>query len=202
MTEYSATEWDELASQVLHILDSDPVSLPRADVDVMTCPNCGVAAGSDRSPYCGTRCREIAAFVRQFRAAQADGSFENLERRAALGQVLWFLLGGGYPRRIGLLTPKIIASVLARHGGKCELCDSAAVEIDHIATACNRPINLRAVCWQCHKTRAFGDADVLSQIELIDELKTRTSAIEPIRCCDDSSTWDWRAYVNKRKSLM
>src|SRR5579859_2587325 len=48
------------------------------------CPNCGTAVASAKSPYCGERCREEAAFVRQLRAGLSEGSSFDAERLANL----------------------------------------------------------------------------------------------------------------------
>ena len=95
------------------------------------CPNCNRPCPSTRSPYCSDRCRETSAFVRQFRNSVETGVILGVERQEALGQKLWFVLGGGYPRREALVPPKVILKVLERQGGLCEECGAKATTIDH-----------------------------------------------------------------------
>ena len=170
--------------------------------DTSLCPSCGAPSASEKSPYCGPACREEAGFVRQVRAGLADGSIFDAERQVAMGQVLWSLLGGGYPLRQSMILERSRVLVFKRSGGKCEICGAEATSIDHVKTACNRPINLRAVCEGCTRTKPFGDADFLSShavSRLLTELAARIAANPPLRLCDDPATWDWRAYVADRK---
>lgn len=109
---------------------------PRAPVAPLECgsglcPNCGSPRASPRSPYCGERCRAIAAFVRQFRHAVATEAILENERQIALGQSLWNLLGGGYPYRQSLIPARTIAKVIERDGGLCQACGAPATEVDH-----------------------------------------------------------------------
>ncbi len=96
-----------------------------------SCPNCGSMVESIRSPYCSDECREGAAFVRQFRSAVREGSIAIPDKQAALGQKLWYVLGGGYPRRDVLVPPKVRLKVIEREGGKCQQCGAKATTIDH-----------------------------------------------------------------------
>lgn len=177
-----------------------PPPVPR---DPRTCPNCGDAVASTWSPYCGESCRETAAFIRHVRAGIVEGSLEDPERQAALGQVLWHLLGGGRPLRLSLVPDRAIARVIAREAGRCQACGAPATTVDHIATGCNRPINLRAVCARCTKTRPFGDPALLEDPAFgrrIGEFAARIGAPDPLRVCDDAASWDWREYLLARKS--
>jgi len=168
----------------------------------ITCPNCGEPSDSTKTPYCGPTCRNVAAFVRQFRGALADGSIFDPERQEALGQVLWYLLGGGRPLRQHIIPERTRKDLFKKAGGRCAICGAEATTIDHIASGCNRPINLRAVCDSCCRTKPFGDASVVGRpefTELLDEFVTRVGSPDPIRCCDDPKNWDWRQYIGKRK---
>lgn len=163
------------------------------------CPNCDTPTNSERSPYCGGGCRDQAAFVRQVRAAANSGAIWDPDRQIALGQVLWSLLGGGYPARLLDVPERSRKLVLARTDGACELCKAPATTIDHIRTACNRPINLRPVCEGCRRTREFGDPVVLSSGgPILEALSARVLALTAIRCCDDPDLWDWRAFLKRR----
>ena len=106
--------------------DTTPVSLCPT-----TCPNCDTVVGSTRSPYCGDACREISAFVRQFRAGVEEETIFDPLRQAALGQKLWYVLGGGYPRREPLVPARVILKVIEREGGHCQECGAKATTIDH-----------------------------------------------------------------------
>lgn len=173
-----------------------------AAIDPLNCPNCDSPVASTKTPYCGQSCREFASFVRQFRGALAEGSVLNAERQEALGQVFWFLLGGGRPLRLSFVPDRVRAQVLARDGGLCRLCRSPATTVDHIATGCNRPINLQAVCASCCRARSFGDANVLEAGRTrLDEMVSRIGASVALRCCDDPVDWDWRGYVAIRPRI-
>jgi len=170
--------------------------------DATTCPNCGAPTNSTRTPYCGAECREISGFVRQMRSGLADGSISDPDRQIAFGQVLWFILGGGRPLRRHLIPDKVRAQIIQKAGGRCALCAAPAVTVDHTRTGCNRPINLRAVCETCDSARPFEDQGVLGRPEvatLLNELSKRIGSAEPLRCCDDSKTWDWREYLASRQ---
>jgi hypothetical protein len=202
----TAEDIETRARAVLAILVDRILAVPSEgsspiESDPATCPNCDAVADSARSPYCGTACRETAAFVRQFRTGLADGQIFDSERQMALGQVLWHLIGGGRPLRQHLVPPRNREQVLKRDGGVCKICGAPATTIDHIATGCNRPINLHAVCEACCTTRPFGDPTVLEKPEaeaLMCNLSVRIGATEALRCCDDGADWDWRSYVKRR----
>lgn len=165
------------------------------------CPNCGQPCPSRSSPYCGEECRERSAFVRQFRRHLSDRSCFDVERQTALGQVLWSLLGGGYPRRIALIPARTREQVLRRDGGMCQICGAPATSVEHARTACNRPINLHAVCAKCARTRAFDDPEFASRPSVrqaMEEMVGRIAVEEPRRLSDDPDTWDWRAFLKRR----
>lgn len=96
--------------------------------DPKTCPNCGTGMTNPRSPYCGEKCREESAFVRQLRASLVNGAVTDQEKQASIGQNLWHLLGGGFPRRLTLIPKSVFAKVLSRG---CEICGEPAIAIDH-----------------------------------------------------------------------
>lgn len=131
---------DIRARAVLAILldrAADPAlpALPALHRDPHSCPNCGVPASSEKSPYCGTACREEAAFVRQVRTLlRSELLHPDAERQASMGQVLWRVLGGGYPRRQALLPAKGVERLFAREAGKCQSCGQPATTFDHIGS--------------------------------------------------------------------
>lgn len=124
---------DERTRAVLNLLlDLIPSVFPSAITpNPQTCPNCDVVVTSSRSPYCGNFCRETSAFVRQFRDGLEKGTVFDAERQAALGQKLWYVLGGGYPRRETLVPDRVIKKVIEREGNKCQECGALATTIDH-----------------------------------------------------------------------
>jgi len=188
------------ARSILLLLDRPPVPLSTLPSDPWKCPNCGLPVVNAKSPYCGECCKSQAAFIRQYRAGRDTGFDE--ERQVAMGQSLWQILGGGYPLRRSMVPERVIQKVIARDGGLCGVCQGPATTIDHIRTACNRPINLRAVCETCCRDRPFLDPVVMRRHEfrvLLDQIATRVQSPEPLRVCDDQPTWDWRAFVNARK---
>lgn len=131
-----AKDADEQARVVLHlVLDRIPFNEELEETepvnsDPMTCPNCGHEAASTLSPYCCEACREEAAFVRQFRSGLASGSALDPIRQAALGQSLWHVLGGGYPRRKDLVPQRTVEKVIQRDLC-CTVCGQPATTIDH-----------------------------------------------------------------------
>ncbi len=106
-------------------------SLSPIPADPSTCPNCGVPVASTRSPYCSSFCRDMSAFIRQFRSSVADGVIFEPDRQLGMGQALWALQGGGFPRRQALVPSKTVAKVIERDGGVCAVCGAPATEIDH-----------------------------------------------------------------------
>ena len=73
----------------------------------------------------------MSAFIRQFRSAVEDDKTSDIERQVALGQKLWYVLGGGYPRRDVLIPIKVRIKVLEREGSRCQQCGAKATTIDH-----------------------------------------------------------------------
>jgi len=119
-----------LSPMVARIVKGPP-ALQAVPEDPSTCPNCGVRVSSSRTPYCSSHCRDMAAFIRQFRTSVSDGSIFEAERQIGMGQALWALQGGGFPRRQSLVPAKVLAKVIERDGGKCAVCGAPATEIDH-----------------------------------------------------------------------
>ncbi len=187
------------------ICRNDLASIEPEDQDPLNCPNCGFPIDLTRSPYCSTECKETAGFVRQFRSGVLDGTLEDSDRQIAFGQNLWFLLGGGRPLRQSLIPEKTCQLLMDRCNHKCELCDAPAACIDHIATGCNRSINLRAVCEPCCRAKPFGSEQVLTKPQFAvvrNEMVSRIGSSPPLRCCDDAPTWDWREYLDRRLARM
>ena len=194
--------YDAARAVLLLFLERPIIDSTQVETDPGTCPNCGQRVDSTRSPYCGTDCREIAGFVRNFRSGLREGTLFDPDRQLALGQILWRILGGGLPYRNSLVSEKDLARLFKKHNGQCVACGSPATTVDHIGSHCNRTSNLRPMCEACAQTKPFGSRAVLSRPEvqsLLDELTNRIASDEPLRPCDDAETWDWRAYVALRK---
>lgn len=97
-----------------------------------------------------------------------------------------------------MVLDRAVQQVIAKANGRCEACGEPADRVDHRKTACNRPINLRAVCAVCNADRPFGDPVVLERSsERIDTITARLLADEPACRCDGPD-WDWRAYLGER----
>jgi len=122
---------DDRTRAVLSLLAQVRAAPGRQSADATACPNCGSPCDDLRSPYCSAACREMAAFVRQLRAALDSGAIQDPERQVALGQKLWHLLGGGFPRRMPLIPARVIRQVIAREDGSCQGCGAPAVTVDH-----------------------------------------------------------------------
>jgi hypothetical protein len=99
--------------------------------DPLTCPNCGISMDSVRSPYCSGRCREEAAFVRQFRTNFTEDTLLNEEKQVSLGQNFWHLIGGGYPLRQSICPPSALKQLFKRTNNQCEVCGAPATTFDH-----------------------------------------------------------------------
>lgn len=183
-----------------HVLES-PSSSTLISPDPMTCPNCGAAWTDKKSPYCSQACREESSFVRQLRRLlQTDQVFE-LEKQATQGQILWHLLGGGYPRRNAMVLPRAKEKLFAREEGRCQSCGAVAVTFDHIGSACNRPINLKVMCDDCAETKEFGDTRIVGKPEIQERLRhlaDRIASPVAMRPSDDPESWDWRAFIKPR----
>lgn len=194
-------ESPQAARSVLRLVLGEISPLEALPFDPATCPNCGVTCSSLRTPYCSEPCKEEAAFVRQIRSGIHDGKLFEADRQEALGSKLWHLLGGGYPLRLNLIPANTFQKSLAKLGGTCLTCGAAATRLDHIATGCNRPINLRPACEVHATTRPFHDPGILeAQDSRVKMLAARIQSLDALRS-SDIETWDWRAYLNERKSL-
>jgi hypothetical protein len=166
-----------------------------------TCPNCASPTTSSKTPYCSPDCRNESSFVRQFRGAVAEDTILEPERQEGIGQVFWYLVGGGRPLRQHLIPDRTKADLLRKGNGACALCGAPATSIDHILSGCNRPINLRITCDACCRTRPFGDARVVNSSgyrEILSRLAFRIGSPIPLRVSDDPLNWDWRAYLKSR----
>ena len=168
-------------------------------VDARLCPNCESPCDKRTSPYCSERCKDVSSLVRQFRASLPTGIVLLPEKQIAYAQIIWHLTGGGLPYRNSLIPARAMERLFEKHDGKCESCGGPATTVDHIKTFCNRPINLRLMCDSCAVTQPFGDADVMERgAGVLVEVAQRIGNSEPVRCCDDQATWDWRAYLKDR----
>ena len=198
-----SADLEDRTRAILGLLFRDVV--PAVEVvpsDVTTCPNCGLPNESIRSPYCSEHCREVSAFIRQLRNGIENDLSGDSERQAAMGQMLWYLLGGGLPRRVAMVPEKAIQKVLERENRKCEDCGGIATTIDHSRTACNRPINLRAVCQACCRVRNYEDGDFRKSaafLQSLHEISIRVQNPIAVRCCDDAESWNWREFLRGRK---
>lgn len=189
-------------SVLLLVLTQPTTNLTPIEPNPLLCPNCDKPTTSTRTPYCSEHCKEVSAFIRQFRNGLKTGQTLDPERQVGMGQALWRILGGGYPERIKLIPESAIKKVIQRDGRKCQVCGRGASTVDHAKTACNRPINLRAVCATCSNAKPLQDPDVIHNAQdLLQEITARIAAPEPIRICDDAASWDWRVYLKERSTL-
>lgn len=129
---------DVQARLALHLL-VDPILTGVPDhspikPDPSTCPNCGEPCASPKSPYCSNYCREASALVRQFRSSVGNGALLGEERQIAMGEKLWKLLGGLYPRRQAMAPPRSLKTVFQRQEGKCEVCGAPATTVDNVGS--------------------------------------------------------------------
>jgi hypothetical protein len=170
--------------------------------DPGACPNCGKRMAGETSPYCSEVCRSQAAFVRQFRRNLQEESVFDHERQAAMGQVMWHILGGGYPRRNKMVPESAKRKLLAM---ACANCGASATTFDHKGSACNRTSNLQPMCALCSVTQEFGDAEFLARPAvqmLLSDLAARIASPTPLKLCDDPDQWNWRTFISNRKSAV
>ena len=195
------------AMGVLHLLieHCEDSAQPLAVIDdPNSCPNCGARAESLTGPYCSAKCRDQAAFVRQFRAAMDSGSILTPEKQLVFGERLWWLLGGGLPLRESRIPASAKRQVVRRSGGNCEICGATLTAVENFGSGCNRPSHLRVVCDQCSATRSFNDAEFSRRpdvVELLISFAGRVWAAKPTRACDNPHDWDWRAFMAERRKV-
>lgn len=119
---------------VRRIAELPPTAIEAIPENASNCPNCDTPVNSTRSPYCGEFCGEEAGFVRQLRRFLAEETILMEERQSNVGEKLWHVLGGGFPRRLSRLPEKGRQRVLDREGGKCEICGGPAIGLDHVGS--------------------------------------------------------------------
>ena len=181
------------------------VAVDPVPADPSTCPNCGSPCQAQRTPFCSGHCRAQAAFVRQFRTLLVTGPLFEVSRQLGMGESLWDVVVGGFPRRQFIVPPRVVVKVIEREAGKCQMCGGEAVTVEHEGSGCSRPINLRPVCASCNRAARFGrrgfdlDPDLAP---VFDEIATRVAPEQAIRACDDASAWDWRAFLRDRKTSL
>lgn len=193
---------DEARLVLRHVLGLGVQALP-VYTAVDLCPNCDGPCPNLKSPYCSEWCKAQASMVRQFRSNTMSGVILEHEKQAVYGQILWWLIGGGYPRRVAMLTEAGKRQALRRVNGVCG-CGALATTFDHLGSACNRPSNLKPVCKQCARIRPFLDSErMLSEQakEVFTSSSGRMLATAPLRICDDPQLWDWRVFVKRDRPL-
>ncbi|HLO97931.1 MAG TPA: hypothetical protein VK171_04990 [Fimbriimonas sp.] len=196
---------EDQARSVLRLL-GDPHHAPVPEVtgvDSTRCPNCDGRVERLASPYCSEKCRDQAAFVRQFRAALASGSIMEAEKQIVFGERLWWLLGGGLPLRESQILESSRRQIIKLCMGLCDFCGAPMTKIENYGSGCNRPLHLRASCDDCSRTKSYTDAEFSRSapvVRLLGDLSERVFAPNALRPCDDPISWDWRAYVAQRRS--
>ena len=133
---------------------------------------------------------------------------------------LAMVLGGGYPEQARRLSPQIREEVFRRAGGRCENCGrlldldgtsgdpDAVATIQHVKGDSSDLSNLKAFCRRCNTTDAQSRFVPVvpgsPEAELAAELRTRWSAPEPIRVCDDDQRWKgiWRDLEREAKAAI
>jgi len=197
---------DDQARCVLHLL-LDQVGEAEAPQispsDPFRCPNCDTETTSLASPYCSEKCKDEASFVRQLRAALANGLILTTEKQNVFGERLWWLLEGGLPLRESRIPEAAKRQVAKRCGSKCETCGEPMTAVENIGSGCNRPLHLRAVCPSCSQTKEFMDPGFSTShqvVEVLNQLAERVFAPHALRACDDPESWDWRAVIRARRS--
>lgn len=170
--------------------------------DFRCCPNCDTPVKKPTSPYCSEKCRDQAAFVRQFRASLASGSILDSEKQVVFGERLWWLLGGGLPLRESQILESSKRQIIKLSEGKCDFCGAPMTRIENYGSGCNRPLHLRATCDDCSRTKPYDDLEFSRSapvVHLLSTLSQRINATKAIRPCDDPDAWDWRAFVALRR---
>lgn len=162
------------------------------------CVNCDAPAWDGR-PYCCELCDQEASTVRYARRILADGRINRPDVQEGLGARLLMLGSGGYPQRARELSDQARAEIFTRDNHTCQLCGGIATEIDHIQGSSPDPSNLRSLCGDCNRSRAFAQARTVTAISdpekfasitaRLDRLAARVAAKRPLRICDDEDAW-------------
>lgn len=200
LSHISSDSIDDQARKVLaYTLNLTPSWTP-FEQEPNQCPNCGKPCENPKSPYCSNWCREQSSMVRQFRSNVLTGAILIEEKQAVYGQIIWWLLGGDYPRRLAMVPESGKRQTLKRTGGLCE-CGQFATTFDHIGSACNRPSNLRPVCPACARIREFMHPEILDKPAnqaILNNIASRLTATNALLICDDAASWNWREFLKSR----
>jgi len=148
--------------------------------------------------YCSEGCSEEAKSVRYVRRCIRDARIERPDVREAVEIRLGLVVSGGYPERERHVPPAIRKAVIARDGGRCQMCGRPGTDMDHIEGNSNEMENLRLLCRICHNKKtiagmveiASGTEGYQRAMEIQKRLLHRINASVPKRRCDDDEHWD------------
>jgi hypothetical protein len=164
--------------------------------------------------YCSELCKQEADWVRYARAVTRDGRIGQRDVLEALQIKKALILSGGYPAKERSLTNEVRKTVFDRDFGRCCICGGPASQIDHhridSTAGPNDPINLRAICADCHRKKSLSGLQPITQEShpeqwrKAQELNDRVVALAPVRVCDDEKGWSkaWRGIAAERKRLV
>lgn len=161
----------------------------------LECVNCKKKI-DNAALYCGDYCQQLAGIIRYIRKAVAEDRIQKKDIQEGIGITLLMLSGGGYPRKQRALSKEVRQTILKRDAHTCQNCGEPADQVDHISGNSDKPSNLRALCADCNRGKAFDNAraakpEEAQQIEkMYSEMALRVAAQKPLHLCDDYKNWN------------
>jgi len=162
--------------------------------DRLECVNCNKKI-DNAALYCGDYCQQLAGIIRYIRKAIVEDRIKKKDIQEGIGITLLMLSGGGYPRKQRTLAKGVRQTILKRDAHTCKECGKPADQVDHISGNSDKPSNLRALCADCNRRKAFDNARVATpeeatQIEkMYSEMALRIATPKPLHLCDDYENW-------------
>jgi len=161
----------------------------------LECVNCEKKI-DNAALYCGDYCQQLAGIIRYIRKAVVEDRLRKKDMQEGIGITLLMLSGGGYPRKQRALAKEVRQTILKRDDYTCQNCGEPADQVDHISGNSDKPSNLRALCADCNRGKAFDNARVATLEEakkiekMYSEMALRIAAPKPLYLCDDYENWN------------
>lgn len=185
------------------------------------CANCDSPEVTVKAPlYCSPQCRQSAELVRYVRACRRDGRDQLPDVDEAIRMRMAMVLGGGYAERERRVSPEVRDEVFRRARGHCEECGramdfegttgnpDAIPTIQHVHGDSNDLSDLKTFCRRCNmadaQSRFVPVEQGSSEAALAAGLRTRWTASEPLRLCDDDRQWNaiWRELTRSAREAI
>lgn len=199
--------FDVLRTHVFELLSERQNALQAGELgvhlsDTGQCLNCDRTLEAPQL-FCCELCKQTARWVRKTRRWKDEGRLWEPDIAYAIEVGLAHILAGGYPERTRTLSADVRSAVKARDSGVCQLCGEPGDEIDHISGSSDDLTNLRLLCSECHRrvTREHLVRASAEQTRQANELWGRVDSLDPIRICDDYTSWNgiWREVLAEQE---